>query len=1445
MHPFLKLMNKRVVVLDGAMGTMLESLLPPVDREFPGLMETLALTSPELVRQVHDAYLDAGADGVETNTFSANRFKLAEHGAAHLTATINQQAALIARQACDAASKRDGRPRFVVGSMGPTGHLPSMPGTRNLPHDNTGKQPPGTTVTPEHHLIYAAYREQADALIAGGVDVLLVETGQDLLEMSIAVRAAREAAQVVVAAPYAQGQGPNVRIPIIAQGTINQDGRMLLGTELSALAVVMEKAGADVIGLNCGLGPVEMEKAIGELTTVAERPVSCLPNAGLPENIDGRALYGLQPDQFAQTVVALVTKWGIRLTGGCCGTTPDHIRELVTLLKRHHQPIYPRPNRRHSSAMVSSLLKAVPLSSETARPTIVGERLNAHGSKAARTRMVDYDWDGLVDMGASQVENGAAILDICAAVDSDSAAEAQRMASIVKALQGGGVSAPLMLDSTDPNVLEAGLGATYGKAIVNSVNLEDGGRSLDRGAALAKRYGAALVALCIDEKGMADTCERKLEVAHKLVDRLVGTHGFDPRDIAIDLLTFSLGTGDPKLAGAAAETLRAISRLKAELPQCPTILGVSNVSYGLPLAARRVMNRTFLELAVDAGLDMAIVNPAEMGQTNLDALPDSVREDARAAIQDGDGEAIFRLAEWAAQPRDSQPRAATGSAPAAAHAPTAPPSSFESRADASELAGGEDPAAKAGQNLARHIIRGQASGLEEALKAALSHYHSVPELLDRVLLPAMVEVGEKFAAGTTILPLVLRSADVMNRAVAMLQAGEPASGVGEGEGEGGGAGGGAVGVEHSASRQQRGTVVLATVQGDVHDIGKNLVGAIMRANGFRVVDLGKQVPAEAIVQAVRDEQAQIVGLSALLVSTSRQMAVVVGALHKAELDVPVLLGGAAVSPSFASSCHFGAQTGEAYPGGVFYCKDAFAGLEIARKLAGPGRSEAVEAVRLAAVQALAASVKKAALLPVASGASAVAEVKSHERNACTEACTCCGEQPGVASGAVGATVVVAGEVLADTVASSPAPAPVPGPAGSPLNRDRLTSALQPTRTTYLYPSIDELAEYYLDLSGMFKPGRALRAPATVSAIESRLLQSAQEELDAYKERMETLLKSASEEGLHWLQPMVAIRVVWCVPSQDGDHLQVYPIDAESSDLMEESSLAEWTIPMMLPVGRLGISGQSTHSDNSDHSDHPAQQSKSELLDKRIKSSRREIPNLCDLLSGKTMVFSEELLQDISGNSGRGGDAVVVGGGDGISSSGSRGDGDPAIDLANDSLTNHQPLPGKTPLSCPVTVAHSKAVAVESVAAEGQSCSYVPSQVALWIVTVGSGPATMIDRLTRKGMAEEALLVHLLAAEMTEALARFVSSLASIPGSGDSNSTTVRLSPGYAAWPDISAQNLLVHSLVDPDGKLGVKVSSSFQLIPEYSSTGILVQVNRRMQAPTNAPMHTNMHKHKP
>jgi 5-methyltetrahydrofolate--homocysteine methyltransferase len=858
---YLDAIEKKVLVFDGAMGTSLQVQNLTAEHfggeQYNGCNDFLVISYPEAVEKVHRSFLEVGVDVLETDTFRSNRITMKEYGLQDRVLELNETAAGLARRLADEYAAKTGQPRFVAGSIGPSGKLPSTtdPELSNVSFDE----------------LVDVFREQAVGLIRGGVDVLLIETSQDILEVKAAIIGCHKAMEET-----------QVYLAIQAQVTLDTTGRMLLGTDINASLAILEGMRIDVIGLNCSTGPEHMREPIRILGENSTLPVSCIPNAGLPLNVDGQAVYPLEPEPFANDLYEFVTKHNISVVGGCCGTTPAHLKLLVEKLER-----YPHPERpAHATPQLASAMSALSMRQDPP-PTLLGERLNAQGSRKFKRLLLAEDYDAILEIAREQVEYGAHALDISCAV-TERPDEVELMRKVVKKLEMG-VDVPLVIDTTELDVLEVALKTAPGRCLINSTHLEAGRAKADKVFALAKEHNAAVIVLTIDENGMAKTREKKLEVAKRIYEIAVNDHGLKPEDLVYDALTFTLATGDEEFANSAIETIEGIRLIKQNLPGVMASLGVSNLSFGLAPHARPVLNSIMLYHCVQAGMDMAIINPAHV--TAYADIPQGEKDLAEDLLFNRRADALQRYIEY-----------------------------YE-KVTPTEQAAAADPTADmtAEQRLHWKIVHRHKEGVEADIDSLVPYPQTLEKITDKeqraknhikavtllntVLLPAMKEVGDKFGAGELILPFVLQSAEVMKKAVAHL--------------------------ENYLEKMEgvtKGTVVIATVYGDVHDIGKNLVKTILANNGYTVIDLGKQVPAETIITKAVEANATAIGLSALLVSTSKQMPLIVNELHRRGLKFPVLVGGAAINRRFGRRI-LQTESGDFFEPGVFYCKDAFEGLE--------------------------------------------------------------------------------------------------------------------------------------------------------------------------------------------------------------------------------------------------------------------------------------------------------------------------------------------------------------------------------------------------------------------------------------------------------------------------------------------------------------------------------------
>ncbi|WP_380284306.1 methionine synthase [Kitasatospora purpeofusca] len=832
----------RVVVADGAMGTMLQAQDPTLEdfQNLEGCNEVLNLTRPDIVRSVHDAYFAVGVDCVETNTFGANFSALGEYEISERVFELSEAGARLARESADAHGAEDGRLRWVLGSIGPGTKLPTL-----------GHAP--------YETLREGFRQNAAGLIAGGADALLVETSQDLLQTKAAILGSKQALAEA-----------GLDLPVLVQVTVETTGTMLLGSEIGAALTALEPLGVDYIGLNCATGPAEMSEHLRYLAKNARIGLSCMPNAGLPVLGKDGAHYPLSPAELADAHDVFTREYGLSLVGGCCGTTPEHLRQVVERVQG--RPVAARDPRPEPAA--ASLYQSVPFRQDTSYLAI-GERTNANGSKKFRESMLAGDWQACVEIARDQIRDGSHLLDLCVDyVGRDGVADMKEIAGRLATAS----TLPIVLDSTEPEVLRAGLEALGGRAVLNSVNYEDGNTPQSRFgriASLAREHGAGLIALTIDEEGQARTAGTKVEIAERLIAELTADYGIDEGSILVDCLTFTLATGQEESRRDGIETIEAIRELKRRRPAVQTTLGLSNISFGLNPAARVVLNSVFLHECVEAGLDSAIVHASKI--LPIARIPEEQREAALDLVYDRRREGydpLQRLLELFEGVSSASVRASK----------------------AEELA-----ALPLEERLQRRIIDGERNGLEADLDQALSARPAL-EIINDTLLSGMKVVGELFGSGQMQLPFVLQSAEVMKTAVAHL---EPYMEKSDSEG--------------------KGTIVLATVKGDVHDIGKNLVDIILSNNGYNVVNLGIKQPVSAILDAAQEHNADVIGMSGLLVKSTVIMKENLEELNQRRLaaQFPVILGGAALTRAYVEQ-----DLHEIYEGEVRYARDAFEGLRL-------------------------------------------------------------------------------------------------------------------------------------------------------------------------------------------------------------------------------------------------------------------------------------------------------------------------------------------------------------------------------------------------------------------------------------------------------------------------------------------------------------------------------------
>src|SRR6201998_3166883 len=848
MADFLQLVKEAVVVYDGAMGTNIQRRNPTLDDYWgkENCSEVLVLSRPDIIRDIHADFFRAGCDIVETDTFGGSSIVLGEFDLRDRVREINVKAAQLAREVAQQFSTKD-RPRFVAGSMGPTTKLPSL--------GHIGFE-----------AMVASYEEQASALIEGGVDVLLIETAQDLLQAKIATIGVLEAMRKT-----------GKRLPVTVQVTLQESGTMLLGTEIGAALTALEPFAVDAIGLNCATGPKEMNDAVRYLALNSTKEVSVLPNAGLPQNVGGHAVYKLSPQELADYHKHFVQDYGVRIVGGCCGTTPEHLKAVVDAVSGGDPA--KRDGKRTGAA--SSAYTTVPLDLEP-KPLIVAEEMNTTTRVEHFRKLVQgKKYDEILALAKKLVNDGSHMLDLCCAIVGED--EKGYITSILEKIATR-VPAPILVDSTEADVVEEALKRIPGRAIINSINLEDGEKRTSKVLPMAKRYGAAVIALTIDEDGMALSTDKKVAIAHRIHDLAVDKYGLDPTDLIFDALTLPISTGQEEYRTAGIETLNAVERIKKELPSVKTILGVSNISFGLDAYPRRVLNSVFMHEAVDHGLDMAIVNYTKIYP--LYKIPQEEVDLARKLIfrDESDGDPLQKYMNHFAGLKGKPGTSTT------AHVDTL---SVEDKLKFAIINGEKSVGEGANKK-----------SLEDLLEEALTSYSAL-ELINTVLLDGMKTVGDLFGARKMQLPSVLDSAGVMKQAVAYL---EPK-------------------MEKKAG-SKKGTIVLATVKGDVHDIGKNLVDIILSNNGFQVINLGIKQPGDSIIRAAQEHQADAIGLSGLLVKSTLEMKYVIQDLERQKLEFPVICGGAALTRKYVED-----DLRREYSNAVFYADDAFAGLHIMEDLA--------------------------------------------------------------------------------------------------------------------------------------------------------------------------------------------------------------------------------------------------------------------------------------------------------------------------------------------------------------------------------------------------------------------------------------------------------------------------------------------------------------------------------
>ena len=828
---FFDRLKQGLILFDGAMGTQVHAM-EPTDAEWDGrngCPEVLNLTVPAKIQKIHERYFAAGADVVETNTFGGSVIVLSEFDLQDRAVEINRAAAQIARKAAETYSTA-AKPRFVAGSIGP--------GTKLITLGQT-----------DFDTMYESYALNARGLLQGGVDLFIIETCQDPLQVKAALLAVND-----------EMEKAGVRLPRIVSLTIETTGTMLVGSDVSAALATLAPFQIDVLGMNCATGPEAMRPYVKQICQHFDGPVLVEPNAGLPQNVNGEMVYTLEIDEYVNVLSSFIKEYGVQIVGGCCGTTPEFIQAMAEKLPGL-QPAQRQPSHR---AQLASLFTAVDVEQDPA-PFFVGERSNTNGSKKFREYLLAEDWDGIVDMSKQQELTGAHGLDLCVAYTGRD--EVRDMNEAVVRINKQ-VNLPIFIDSTDVNVIERALKLIGGRAVINSINLEDGEERAHKICRLAKRFGAGLIALTIDEQGMARSVERKVEIAKRLYDIAVNQNGLQPHDLIYDTLTFTLGSGDESMRDAGINTIDGIRQVKAALPGVYTVLGVSNISFGLAPHSREILNSVFMNEAMQTGLDAAIVNVKKiiplhrLDQDDIDVCLDLIynrRENA-----------LFDFIDH-----------------------------FDAKAGVEKEEEKEDDSMPLDEKIKQRVINGNRSGMQDMLLAAVNEESAI-NIINNWLIPAMKVVGDLFGAGKMQLPFVLQSAEVMKFAVSVL---EPF-------------------MEKTESKAQT-SIVLATVRGDVHDIGKNLVDIILSNNGYKVYNLGIKCEIDTMLQKVQDVDADAIGMSGLLVKSTVVMKENLEVMKQRGVDIPVLLGGAALTRSYVEDVCANIPNGP-----VVYCADAFDGLKM-------------------------------------------------------------------------------------------------------------------------------------------------------------------------------------------------------------------------------------------------------------------------------------------------------------------------------------------------------------------------------------------------------------------------------------------------------------------------------------------------------------------------------------
>ncbi len=840
---FLERLKRRVLLCDGGTGTLIQARDWDLEKDFLGLencSEVLVLTRPDFIEDVHRAYFEAGADCVETNTFGANKVVLSEFGLSDKAYEISRRAAEIARKLANEFSTPEW-PRYVLGSVGPGTKLASL---GHIAYD----------------VLEDSYAEQARGMLDGGIDAFLLETNQDLLTIKAAVNGCK----------LARTEKGCEDVPIFVGVTIETTGAMLVGSDIQAAMVALDALDIDGLGLNCATGPAEMAEHVRGLSERWRGMISVMPNAGLPMLVDGKTEYPLVPQELADWHQRFIEEDGVNLVGGCCGTTPAHIAAVRKMLDARPDKA-PAARTPQWEPSVASLYSAVALRQENA-VFAIGERSNANGSKKFRDLLNAEDWDALVSIGREQVKEGSHALDVCVAYVGRP--EAADMTEVISRYRGQ-ISVPLVIDSTETGVIETALKLIGGKSIINSINFEDGEEKAAQVLRLAKKFGAAVVALTIDEQGMAKSVDDKLRIAHRLYDFAVNQHGLPASDLLFDPLTFTICTGVEEDRNHGINTLDAIERIAKELPECQIMLGLSNISFGLNAAARHVLNSVFLAHAQKRGMTAAIIHVSKIMPLH------KIDEAHRQAAED----LIFNRS------RDGHE---SNKDPLLAF--------VDMFKDVTVAATVKVKPANIEEALRARIVDGDKQGLQADLDEALKK-HKPLDIINTILLDGMKVVGELFGSGEMQLPFVLQSAETMKAAVAYLES-----------------------FMERAAGSNKGVMVLATVKGDVHDIGKNLVDIILTNNGYKVVNIGIKQPLDAILKAAHEHNADAIGMSGLLVKSTVIMKENLEEMKKLGMSTPVILGGAALTRKYVE-----ADCAAVYPG-VHYAKDAFSGLKLMDQL---------------------------------------------------------------------------------------------------------------------------------------------------------------------------------------------------------------------------------------------------------------------------------------------------------------------------------------------------------------------------------------------------------------------------------------------------------------------------------------------------------------------------------